>query len=119
LGRNHAPLAIELRFGDMKVGLGLRYGELVWERVDLEQQIALGDASILHDGKLDYATPDCSCDVHDIRVERAIGRGRADTTLVQGIKSKRDGRGDNHKREQSTEMANAGPSGRPHVIAQS
>jgi hypothetical protein len=99
LSGNHAPLRLALALGNVQIGLGLRYSELIGDRIDLEEQIALGHASVSATAISRNAAAHRRCNMHDVSVDRAVARGRVDMAFMQPVKCNRRGGHDDHERD--------------------
>jgi hypothetical protein len=69
LGRQHAPLCFELRFGDIQVSCGLLDGQSIRKRIDLEQKVARAHTGVLGNRELNDAAADRRCDMNDIGID--------------------------------------------------
>jgi len=69
LGRQHASLCFELRFGDIQVSCGLLDGQSIRKRIDLEKKVARGHTGVLGNRELNNAAADRRCDMNDIGID--------------------------------------------------
>ncbi len=87
-----------------QVRLGLRHRKLVGNRIDLEQQGALGDFGIFSDRDGDDPATHRRCHMDDIRIDRGIVRCRMQRSLMQHVNDADPGEGnhDQHRCQRAT-----------------
>ena len=96
----HAAPRLQGRLGEFKIGLCLLDRVLIGDRVDLEQQVALGNLGVLCDRQLDDPSADRGRDMDDVGIDRrVIGRGERGVP-IQHANSDENRDGDNQQRDQ-------------------